>query len=314
MNNKCVICYSSDENYYDILKISIDSLIETSNPNHNYEIHIIYADAPSIPKLKSKYNSKNITIVLHELNKNQRDDYNTKNLKGWELRVTHATYYRFEIPKIIQSDWCIYLDCDIIIKHDIYNLWNERDDKYSLCAIRDAGNPYKCGKKMYRHPENYFNAGVLLMNLKALRNMNFDQKWKDVEAKHGHCEADQGILNIMFNNDVKILPLKYNMFYLYLDKPLSVQYPASTYSKKMKSEAAHDPYIIHYVGTKGTEIMRKKYGKEKYTLRNGYSKYNLKALFIIVVFIILLVLIYKCVNYYIKINRCFDNYIINTRC
>ena len=310
MNDTCIICYATDENYTDLADISINSLVKTSSPENNYEIHIIYTDAPSVLKLENKYNSKNVKIVLHELKNSQKKEYNTKSLKGWENRITHAAYYRFEIPKLIPNDWCIYLDCDIIIKHDIYNLWNERDDKYLLCAVKDAGNPYKCGKRIFKHPENVFNSGVLLMNLKSIRNTDFDNEWRRIESKYGHCEADQGILNIMFNDSVKILPPKYNFFYLYSRDPLFMGYPASTYSNKMKLEAAKDPYIVHYVGKNGTKAMRQKYGKERY--RANIKMHNIqciKIILMILLFIMAFMVIYKSVatpksNNYYRCNIC----------
>ena len=262
-DNKCVVCYACDENYADLTEISIRSLIDTSDPKNIYEIHIIYSSAPSVPKIKSKYDKDNIHIILHEL-PTKRKKYSLGSYKY----TSQATYFRFEIPKLItDAKWCIYLDCDIIIKHDIFDLWKERDDAYDICAIKDTGAGYKCGKKLFKYPERYFNAGVLVMNLDKMRKMNFDKLWKKTHDTYGKCDADQGILNICFNESVKILPLHWNVFYTYVNDP-NFNYPSSTYPLKERKEACKNPYIVHYIGKKGSDLMREKYKVEKFSLRN----------------------------------------------
>ena len=95
--------------------------------------------------------------------------------------VTIGAFYRFLIPQIISIDIekVIYLDSDIIVNLDINALWQvELDDKI-LGVIPEILNKPSINllQKLFLlvkdglvKAEDYFNSGVLLMNLRLLRD------------------------------------------------------------------------------------------------------------------------------------------------
>ena len=99
-------------------------------------------------------------------------------------RHSIAMFYRFFIPHILPQDVekLLYLDSDIIVNLDIEEFWQiELDDKPfgavpevnqisdKVFAIENQKKYIKiCGEGVV-NTEDYFNAGVMLMNLKVLR-------------------------------------------------------------------------------------------------------------------------------------------------
>ncbi|OEG71660.1 hypothetical protein ATZ36_13575 [Candidatus Endomicrobiellum trichonymphae] len=109
-----------------------------------------------------------------------------------------ANYYRLLITEILPNnvEKAIYLNYDIIVNKDISELWNISVDNY-LAGCVNLGN-------------NYFNSGVMLLNLYELRNFNFYNKWKKyVEDNLDKIDCyDQSILNTVMGHNVLFLPGK----------------------------------------------------------------------------------------------------------
>ena len=142
--------------------------------------------------------------------------------------VSLGTFYRLMVPAVIPPaiDKIIYLDSDIVVNLDIKELWQiELGDKV-LAAVPEISS-YKTNDSMkYFFPlceegivkcEDYFNAGILLMNLSRLRNE--EDKIMDGLQARKHCYKtyyDQDVLNYCFSNQALKLPAKFNRFSQYV--------------------------------------------------------------------------------------------------
>ena len=138
-----------------------------------------------------------------------------------DSRFSIAMFYRFFIPELLLPqgiEKAIYLDSDIIVNLDIAELWQiELGDK-PLGTVPEADNgvnPLRasamCAEGFVK-PENYFNSGVLLMNLKVLLNEEANIS-AGIKLKLEHPEwklYDQEILNYCFETRTLKLPLKFN--------------------------------------------------------------------------------------------------------
>ena len=145
-----------------------------------------------------------------------------------EIKNTHVsvgTLYRLLVPQIISSDIekIIYLDSDIIVNLDIKELWQvELGEKIlagvpEILSFKTVGNMnrfFRLCAEGFVKPEDYFNAGVLVMNLNLLRGEEaaifdgfyFTQKYR----QRGYF--DQDILNYCFTSRTLKLPAKFNKF------------------------------------------------------------------------------------------------------
>lgn len=177
--------------------------------------------------------------------------------------ITHispATYYRLLIPEILPINLlkAIYLDCDIIVKKSLQELWDTDLKDYAIGAVHQMYNEvYDANRLGYPIDYGYFNAGVLLINIEFWRKhntsmtlINFLTANYDTILMH-----DQDALNSVLHDKTLELPCKWNMlhfFFLpysrtikgYSNGKLINDY--ADYKQQLKYNRKH-PAVIHYV-------------------------------------------------------------------
>ena len=107
-------------------------------------------------------------------------------------------------------DKLLYLDCDILIQDDLSELFSmDIDDVYAAVTKDHFAKKLNYDKAI--GVENYFNSGVMLLNLKKMRKDNVYEKL--LKAKQNdtlnQC-VDQHALNQVFYKQVKFLSPAYN--------------------------------------------------------------------------------------------------------
>lgn len=152
-------------------------------------------------------------------------------------RFTIGEFYRVFIPFVLPAeiDKAIYLDGDVIVTLDIKEFWQiDLGDK--PLGVKKS---YPIGSVEFRRlvkDEDYFNNGVLLMNLKALRG-EYDVVRDALEffAKNPQCFKwpAQDLQNYCFAGRTLMLPPKFNY---------SVQHEARARNESPGKK------IYHYVG------------------------------------------------------------------
>ena len=138
-------------------------------------------------------------------------------------RLSQACYFRLLIPRLVKEyDTCIYLDSDLLVNGDLQELFDiDLGDCY-LAGVRDCHLSMESDFYVSKHQikmnlpttEEYLNSGVLVMNLKKMREDNLADRFL-CQAKKENCYEDQDVLNICCYGAKKILPLKYNVFHHY---------------------------------------------------------------------------------------------------
>jgi lipopolysaccharide biosynthesis glycosyltransferase len=137
-----------------------------------------------------------------------------------------------------ELDKALYLDCDIAVNDSISNLYNtELGDNY-VGAIPDQSVKYlsrefqeyvekRVGVDKY---DQYFNAGILVMNLKKLREIDFENKFIDLLSNiKFNVAQDQDYLNVICKGHVAFIDETWNQMPL----PVEIERPAK-------------PKLIHY--------------------------------------------------------------------
>ena len=136
-------------------------------------------------------------------------------------RFSVATYYRLFIPQFFapEIEKVIYLDADIIVNLDIAELWQIELEDHPLAAARNLFSPgldplsiSGLLREGFAKVEDYFNAGVLLMNLKVLRDEE-DNILSGIKfiGENPKCNlGDQDVLNYLFSTRNLKLPTKFN--------------------------------------------------------------------------------------------------------
>ena len=174
------------------------------------------------------------------------------------LTITQASYYRLFLTEIVSQNVnkILYLDGDTIVRHSLKSLWETDLTNYALAAVTDmsSGNIEFYNRLNYPFECGYFNSGVLLINLKWWREKGVLNKFVDYIANYYERIKlqDQDVLNVVFSNQIKFLPVTYNFQHGFLLKKPS--YDFGKYEKEIE-ETRKDPTIVHYTLGKPWEKM-----------------------------------------------------------
>lgn len=210
---KVSICMSSDNNYAPFVATTMASILD--NTKNFCEFYILDGgitkeNKDKICELKKLFNNFSIEFIKIDTE---------KYFKGFitESYITIVSYYRFLLSELFPTlSKILYIDVDIILNSDIFELFNSDLEKYALGAIMDQGDPdyiQKLKNNMEMNQNStYFNAGVLLINLDLWRKNNIKEKLFETEKKYrGNLKCnDQDVLNKVFEGNYKILDTTFN--------------------------------------------------------------------------------------------------------
>jgi lipopolysaccharide biosynthesis glycosyltransferase len=149
-----------------------------------------------------------------------------------------------------------------------------------LAAVPDAGIYDKISevedKEIIKLGTKYFNAGIMLINLKLWKEENADHfiAKKISEYKKEWYNSEQSILNYAFYDRCKYIHLKYNFYtafhfedYVKVSRYLNVK---RAFHREEYLEAKRNPAIIHFVGL---PYVRPWYYKNISPYRDVYMEY-----------------------------------------
>ena len=202
------IFFAVDDNYIPMLSVAIKSMLENASKSYDYRIKILNTGLKAENKEKiNVYKSENVDIDFVDVSQHMlalADKLHTRDY------YSKSTYFRLFIPKMFpQYNKALYLDADIIVSGDISKLHNSFIGTSLLGAVPDEVvqiTPVfvEYVEKALGVPVNkYFNAGILIMNLKQLRNVNFEEKFINLLSKYAFRVAqDQDYLNVICKNKV----------------------------------------------------------------------------------------------------------------
>ena len=211
------IFFAVDDGYAPFLAVALQSLIENSSKNYYYSIKILYTNINEQNKKKiNKYKTDNVNIEFVDLNyyiEEVKDKLYTRDY------YTKTTYFRLFIPDLYpQYDKALYLDSDIVVLGDIAELYNTNikgnlvaavpDDVIQTIPIFSEYAEKVVGVANYK---NYFNAGILLMNLDEFRRMKFQDKFLYLlETVKFTVAQDQDYLNRLCKGRVTLVDKTWN--------------------------------------------------------------------------------------------------------
>lgn len=243
------ICAITDERLSFTVSALFISILENSTKNNFFKFYCFVNDKVSkterdkILSTQDKYTNCSIEII--DMGNSYQDCINRHST------VTNACLYKFAIiDKLTQYDKVIYLDTDIVVNGDIAELYNiDLKDNYVGGVFNIFYYIYKKNlSAMLKIPdlESYFNAGVMLMNLKKMREDNIVQ---NLEKYIGQFEGsvDQHIFNKVCYGKILNIHPKYNLTLKYQEL---YQLPEAEtfYTKQEIREAIENPVIMHYTG------------------------------------------------------------------
>ena len=217
MNKEIPVFFAVDNGYIPFLGVALSSLIENTSKGNKYAIKVLYTSVTEENKARiKKYEKENISIEFVDLNKQLEDIKEKLYTRNY---FSNTTYYRLFIPELYpEYDKAVYIDSDTVCLSDIAELYNTDMGDNLIAAVSDGAvqtiKPFQdyvervVGVADYN---NYFNAGVIVMNLKELREYKFEEKFIYMLGKiRFEVAQDQDYLNRLCKGRVKILGFEWN--------------------------------------------------------------------------------------------------------
>lgn len=271
------ILFSLNEAYIYPLKVLIKSLIDT-HPDDSFRFFVLHAGISE--------------EAIEDLSRFIEEDGNTcvaiysKDFFEEADKTAITRYYALEMylwmfaPYILPDDVdrILYLDPDIIAINAINALYTKDFEGHSFVATN-----YKYKTKWVQlfnnlrlrnfESDDYFNAGVVLMNLKKLRSIGNPKEITEAirENKSILILPDQDIFNLIYVND--ILEEDWRIFNMNprVYEKLNILFPKKYNCAKVESEVV----LIHFSGKRKPWNEREKY---KYKLGKYFYEVEEKML------------------------------------
>jgi lipopolysaccharide biosynthesis glycosyltransferase len=183
------------------------------------------------------------------------------------MHFSRATFYRLILDSILISrDKIIYIDCDTIVLGDLCELWEIDMEDMPIAAVHDYVMEHFCRSKVLssdftgslpartylrdyvgiptEYCDQYFQAGLLIMNLRRIREMGLSKRMSDSLLAKKHWFLDQDILNKYFCGSHISLPAEWN----YVNCTDDIRASLGQRRVKELEDARRNLKMIHYAG------------------------------------------------------------------
>jgi lipopolysaccharide biosynthesis glycosyltransferase len=208
------IVYCLDQNYVPYAEISIKS-VKKYNPTAKI---IIVSEEP----ITGIGEDENIIIKLPRTFRN----------RGIGDRITNTAYLKLFLPDL-PYDKVLYIDGDVICQAPLNDLWKTKCNYIVLTESHNFG----LQQAQALGVEKYGLTGMMLMNLKNLRNTNFTGRCLEIEqllpTPSTGWQHDETCINVALQNKLQFTDKKFN--YCINRK----------YDDPIREE---DAVLLHYVG------------------------------------------------------------------
>ena len=252
------VCYATDDNYIMQVGVSLLSLLENNKEFSEINIFILDDNISAqnkklLKKLCQLYKREIIFIDVSEKLKKIADI----GAKEW-FNGSFSTYARIYIADLIPKEIkkILYLDGDTIIDKSISNLWKIDLKDYALAGVLEAGNTKLKKAIGLKIKDNYFNAGVLMIDLENYRKYELKNKiikhLQTIRTQYPY--VDQDLININCQEYIKKISPIYNStanYFIWNLKHFQKMFGFNKnnfYSLKELDDAKNNPVIIHYAG------------------------------------------------------------------
>lgn len=223
------------------------ALVEARTPAR-YRFHILNdgrlsaSSRSGLEELTARFGAK---VQFHNV-----DDAALRWLPMNRAHISRATYYRLVMADLLPPEIrkVIYLDADVIVTAPLEELWQIDLEGRPIAGAPDEGGVQQARRLGLSLTHQYFNAGVLVFDLQALRARALHQQIMDTMRRLGSVLTlqDQDLLNVIFQNESHRLHLRWNANNrLYVPNVLD-----AAYSDQEAAEAAWAPAIVHFTDSR----------------------------------------------------------------
>lgn len=236
MSQPLHIVFCSDDGYAPHLGVALASAIASSRPATHAAVWIL--DGGISPRNRKRLLRVAETAGGRVRLQFIRPDEGRLPLLPLRRRYRMPVYYRYWMHLFLPADVerAVYLDCDLVVRRDLTELFETDLD----------GRPVAAAPDKYRHlawrwipgwdpaARDYFNTGVLLMDLPAWGTSGFADAMLEIIARDTgeFLVPDQDSFNLACRGRIRELPFAWN--YQIVDAP--------------DNDPPIEPWIVHYLG------------------------------------------------------------------
>jgi lipopolysaccharide biosynthesis glycosyltransferase len=200
---------------------TIASCIDNIDQNHRISLYIIPCDETPLEEL--------LRNALDHLLKEEHSihflSFDQKLIDGFynPRSDTNSSFFAvFYLASLLPHlDRVLFLDCDVIVNVNLADLWHFNLNGFPVGAVLDYGrctlsaDIKNCGELGLDPTAPAFNSGVMLINLGLWKQQEIENKLIQVANNSSIHRSlnDQSCLNIVFINNWRSIPKRWNRFY-----------------------------------------------------------------------------------------------------
>ena len=173
-----MVYFICDENYVMPTVVAISSVIINKNREDSYDIYVVSNNLSfESTEILKKLESESTRIIIVKTDNNNK--YGRFVMKS--TYVTTTALYKFDLPYLLPVELgkVLYLDGDIIAQKNVAPIFNEDIENVYAGVVEDFYVELKdvddFRQRLNINHKGYFNSGVLLLNLKKMREDNLPE-------------------------------------------------------------------------------------------------------------------------------------------
>jgi lipopolysaccharide biosynthesis glycosyltransferase len=214
-------------------------------PEATYRVHLLHGGLPRrrLERIAGMLAASGSELVCHEVPDAWVDGLEVKDFTG------KATWYRLFLPEVVaDADRVLYLDSDVLVMDAVGELWRVDLDEHYLAAVTNVIEPqfaHRPAELGIADPLDYFNAGVLMLNLEPLRRDRCTERMVDLGRRERSRLGwrDQDVLNMVLGERRHRLHPRWNSMNI-----LATGLAEPVFGAEAVRQAIADPAIRHFEG------------------------------------------------------------------
>ena len=223
--NSINIIFCIDENYILQNLLTVNSILKNNKSNSNYHFYIIGEELSKKSKkqIKNYITKRNQEVTILDITAQKIPEYN--NVKNRDGHISNIIIAKIIIPTLFPNlDKALYLDSDLLVTNDLSELYNiDLENNYLFGMAKNMEN-YTYRDTNKKNTE-YFNAGVILMDLKKCRQAKIAEKLTDYFNKNANrfywtpdkrndiytfMFLEQDLINVVVDDRIKKIHQQWN--------------------------------------------------------------------------------------------------------
>ena len=216
-----IFAFGCTKSWYKYLSVNLYSLLK-NNPKTKKVYLLIESenmeDVPYLSQLKKDYNVEFELINFNNIKKNYIKDSNP----NIDTPYTDYAFCKIILPDVVKEDKVIYLDMDTVVTKDVSRLWNwDLGNNIVAGCLDNVKRSAYFNTLEIGNDGKYINTGVMLMDLKRMREEKIIEKSFDILNSKKLKFPDQDALNIVCQGMIQYIPSLYNQAY-YVTLPMAI--------------------------------------------------------------------------------------------